>query len=329
MDILSILEVLQVIVDELDDSSINNLRCNSVLRGRIDSIRNSHYWYTKLLPLWLPPFDIDPTNYFKCYCELAYTVVVEPDFRRHFAAGWFLSATQLIEYKDVVSVELMQTVYPDGWNDHDLPHDTYYERLGDIYRSIRQGLIMADDPDKYDKVINNFLTTTTLILREDLQQLQRELGSRLERRNVLISEVLASNGGWKILSREPKELEYDLMIEAAKSNDIAHYLLIKGLCEPLDDSELITYLINGVLHNVICYAPQNLPFYYREFPEEAETQLDNILDGGTWQLKDMTYTKHTRKFLRDLVPYLRWSEEQKVTVRKECRDRRLLSCLGL
>jgi hypothetical protein len=262
--------VLQVILAELDDTSVSNLRCSQSLMIMVDNLRNPHYWQSKLLARWLLPPELyfpQPTDWFDCYSEWFYVRNISND-RKDQNAGYYFTLGQLIIYRDLIADRASQDTDRLDPKDEDtaLFHRLYFDSLTHMY----QGIIQRDDLDKYDNFQvyckGNF-SSSLAVNRQGSQRYVEE--QQLNTEELLLA--VGSDGGWKILCRMINDMlshvstypvgASKLFTQAVKSSDISHYLLIKSLFGKIREVDA-----NWDIYLSLSRAPQNVSFYYREVP---------------------------------------------------------------
>jgi hypothetical protein len=229
---------------------------------------------------------------------------------KHRALGQFLSVEQLQKYIHVETLRFASVnMDPEEYTDQEY----FGEELSELLKDILDGVILADNVKKYQRLLSAYRSPSAKGLEESFQSIQ-DYEYKTVRTDPYL-RVLQSNGGWNILVSIIPQLETYLRMErevsflyerAIQSQDIAHYLLIKNLADPPLKS-YIPMLVRIMLREV----PQHLSFYLREFPKEVEKQLNKFIHGDVHLLFQVDYNKYGRKLMTTLLPYTQWSKETK------------------
>jgi hypothetical protein len=126
----------------LDDSSVNNLRCNRDWLVRIDNHRNEHYWQSKLLNIWPQQYLPDTVSDYR-----AFYIETQYDTYQRRAAGQFLPLSLLRVY----FCDQVASLATFGYS---------YANILSILDQLLAGVILADNVDKY----KDFNTTVAILL---------------------------------------------------------------------------------------------------------------------------------------------------------------------
>jgi hypothetical protein len=218
-----------------------------------------------------------------------------------------------------MSVQLFRDLSK-GENDMEVINDDFMQVYPQLLLDIHRGMVLCDDVGKYREVLEAYKSPTSE-LPESLREIQENEWVACNERITWFEEVCKSHGGWNILCATLQEVEEDsdsgaFLYYAVKSNDIAHYLLLKERAQ----EELSIPQIEALAANVLQHAPQNLGFYLTEFPDQISEQLQKFIDGDTQLFWGMEYNKHTRAFMKRLLPHLQRSPEVRVKLQEMVAD---------
>jgi hypothetical protein len=228
--------------------------------------------------------------------------------------GRYLTLNQLHTYRDAESLKIAEDAQTREADEEDsaeldrgeLFKDSYFYLMQDIYI----GIIRSGDVKKFLNFQSLSRTTATPGLDESFQAIQLELEDGTQLRSELVRTALSEDNSWDILAEyrdtiaNEDEILSDLYRTAVQSTDIAHYLLVKALRGPVPRD--YSY---DIAWTMLCCTPQNISFYYAEFPEVVEKLIQEFIHGDIRLFFYVSYTPATRKFMRLLMEYVEWTPE--------------------
>jgi hypothetical protein len=297
------IDVLQLLINDLDPDSTDDLRCTRTLTRWVDTLRTPYFWRQKLAELWPLPSELWPTNVEACYREL----VKNPGIDR--IVGWFLTADQLIEYREYRCQQLLVEQHIDIEDITSEEAFDYGLAVRDVYLDIHEGLAMDDDVQKYDKVMFVYTAVAPGSIPAALQIEAEDVWITLQDDDMFMLDLLRSPRGTRILRSSNIVIKgyntEDYYLNAVQSPDLRHYQLLRQL-----DNKIINELeVKELTDLVLCHQPQHLDFYLNEFPEAMTESLNEFLDGWSKSFITLDDTPAHREFVRSIVPQLRWSAE--------------------
>ena len=243
------------------------------MRDITSQIQNNNYWWRKVSL----NFEFrNEVNWFGMYIECKY------GRRELFAIGGFLPVEQITAY---LTSEINNTNV-----------ETQGDEIYGLLDAVLEGVIQLDDVEKYQKYVSWGLS-------------YKKNAWNLFNDYPLVESVLRSNGGWKILCTFIPYLvklgnqDPELRIEAAKSSDIAHYILLSKLFKVGTDS----VIPDEISFSVVMNAPQNIPFYLTFMSEHIISTIEDLIpEKLVWQYSDLDLriNPEIRFFLIEFISYL-------------------------
>jgi hypothetical protein len=187
------------------------------------------------------------------------------------------------------------------------------EEIYNVIDGVLNGIILADNVTKFETFCRDL---SDLELDSICRVAWKEVCDTVANEDIN-KRLLASDGGWNILITQIGEMRDswndELRDAAVKSDDIAHYLLLKQV---LNTKTWTDSVDENLAYKVFSCAPQNLGFYLGEFPKAIEELVETYLDGRFGIIKKLGNNRRGKDLFLTLLPHTRWNEELRAKVDK-------------
>jgi hypothetical protein len=281
------IDVLQVILVELSDREVNCLRTTSTgMLQTVDVIRTPSYWEVKARIATPGELSMDRC-WFECYCEIKY------GYRSFYALGRYCSMEHI---QQIIENQVDYILGQDSRCLHG-----YCQRLQSILEHILEGITNTNDAEYYQSFVD--WGWEQMYATEEIQ----DVFEKVFKTKSALSLVVAADNNWNILIANlhllqeiVQEVEdkilitvgstglqfqrkvakyapsYRLLVRAAQSTDLAHYLLVRALMPPESLPEP-PEIVDQVIERCLYYATGNLSYYAREYPEATQKILSGYI----------------------------------------------------